>query len=168
MTDLRPDNPTPRTPARSTALVLLAAVTAVLIAACGAEDTTGDRIIAPPPPPQVSSGLFNLAATLQFDGCNSTTVYDSVYEIQITDSTFTMGADWSGQWSPSTLKATGESEHVKETVRFCTITTWSTLQITFTSEDEFFGTIVYRRRLLGDCGTRTPCQTSWTISGVRR
>ncbi|HEX5131830.1 MAG TPA: hypothetical protein VFX92_05010 [Candidatus Krumholzibacteria bacterium] len=146
-----------------TCFLLLAAA---LLAGCGGSG--GDDVIVPPPgppAPAVVDGVFDVAAHIIFDTCDSDSVYDGTYAFQIDDQTFTMGDTWSGTWNPKTASGYGESEHTGYTVRVCTVNRWTSLTLTFSSEDEFTGSITYHQRVEGDC--QTPCVTTWAISGVR-
>jgi hypothetical protein len=75
---------------------------------------------------------------------------------------------WTGTWDASKLYAVGESAHDKTLVRYCTVSRYTTVYLTFESEDEFSGSVVYRLRLAGDCNDRSTCTSSWGIKGTRR
>ena len=141
-------------------------VLAVLLGGCG-DSSEPARITAPPPPPlQIANGSFMVTAgDPEFDGCNSTLGFDKTYEIVIDGTDFSMGPDWTGDWDASRSQGRAESDRVRIGVR-CVTTNWTTVNITFTSEDEFFGSIVERLRVDGDCATQ--CSSSWLISGVRQ
>ena len=136
-------------------------------AGCGDESEPG-KVAGPPPPPPlvIESGSFDVTAWVLFNGCDSATVYDGMYEIEIDGENFTMGK-WSGEWNARTVTGIGESPYERTVLRDCTITTWTTVTVSFRSEDEFLGSIVFRYRLLGTCETRTECLSSWGIAGVR-
>lgn len=158
-------------PARIGRFLAHAAVAAVAlslasIAGCSGGDP--DPITAPPQPkaPVVTSGVFDVTSEVIFDTCNSQTAYDGAYDIEINGADFQMGTEWTGQWDKSTAEGKGASEIERVTVRFCTVTSWTEVTVTFSSPDEFGGVVIFRRRVDGDCST--PCQTSWKITGVRR
>ena len=115
---------------------------------------------------KVASGTFEVTSNVIFTTCNNPPSFDGEYDVQITDQDFTMGTDWVGSWNPNNSTALGESEHVRTVIRFCTITEWTEVNITFSSEDEFTGDVIYRRRVNGDCSS--PCTTTWGIAGVRK
>ncbi|MFQ5512364.1 MAG: hypothetical protein ACE5EO_11015 [Candidatus Krumholzibacteriia bacterium] len=154
--------------ASATRAILLVLVTLSLTACGGDESPT--QVTNPNPPLQVPSGSFDVVAAESFNGCNLPTDYNGTYRIDINASGFAMGTDWTGSWSAdaNSLEANGESDHVQTVVRSCTMTDWTTVNLTFTSADEFFGSIVYRHRTAGACTAQTPCQSSWTITGTRQ
>jgi hypothetical protein len=117
---------------------------------------------------EVESGSFDVASEFAFNGCNSATTYDGRYSIAITDSMFTMGG-WSGDWQadPNQLKAHGETGRSSVETRGCTITTWTEVDLTFTSEDNFYGHVTYRKRVMGTCACCPQCTSTWSITGVR-
>lgn len=138
-----------------------------LIASCGGENapeqTTGpgnQQSL------QVSSGMFDVTSRIVFDTCTSTASQDGEYEITIDGADFSMGDSWIGSWNASVATGAGESEHDRFTHRGCTVTEWTEVSVEFTSEDEFKGEVVFRRRVIGSCNT--PCVTTWLIEGVRK
>jgi len=137
------------------------------IGACGGEDSPA-QVTGPDNTPQlqVDGGTFDVTTRIIFDTCESTTAHDASYDIQIDDGDFTMGSDWIGTWDPKTVTGRCESEHIRNTYRYCTVTTWTEANISFSTKDEFSGTIMFRRRVSGDCNT--PCVTTWEITGVRQ
>jgi hypothetical protein len=154
-------------PARTALVRFVPLLLAALLTGCGGDDGPAQTTGPPPPPPlQVSSGLFDVTANIIFDTCNSNMTYSGTYEIQIDDLSFSMGDEWLGTWDPKTTMGVGESEHDRTTMRLCTVTTWTSVNVTFQSEDEFTGVITFRRRVDGEC--RTPCVTTWGIAGVRQ
>ena len=134
--------------------------------ACGDESAPPKQITAPPQRITVDSGTFEVTERIAFNGCNSTKTFEGTYDIQIDESAFSMG-NWSGDWSANTLNARGQSAQAQTTIRGCTITTWTEVDITFTSGDEFYGHITYRYRVAGSCACCKACQSTWTITGVR-
>ena len=151
--------------------IVLVALMALVPAGCGGGS---DNVTDPPNPPkplEVGSGNFNISTWVTFNGCELTKTFSETYWIQIDESGFSMG-DWSGSWTAesSSLTASGESEHKSVTLRDCTVTTWTTVSLDFTSEDAFTGHVIFRRRATGgscECATCTQCQSAWGISGVR-
>ena len=141
---------------------------ALAIAGCGEESGPGQFITEknPAPPLVIENGVFEVTATVAFNGCNSEALFDGNYSIQIDDSVFTMGT-WKGDWDPNTLEGHGESAHSVRTIRQCTINSWTSVDVEFISENEFVGHIVYRYRTTGSCDCCATCQSSWTIKGVR-
>ena len=76
---------------------------------------------------------------------------------------------WTGRWDATTDNARGQSKIERtRNHRGCAITNWSTVDLTFTSADEFWGNISYRQRITedGECGE--PCNVTWGITGVRK
>jgi hypothetical protein len=148
-------------------LVLL--LLGALVTGCGDEEGNplGNNT---PPPIEVTSGLFDVTSWIIFDTCNSTTVHADSYVVQIDTLTFSMGDDWVGAWYPKTVTGKGESEReLTEIVTrngICKVTKWTSVEIMFSSEDEFKGEIIYRRRV--DLSCVTPCLTTWRVEGVRR
>jgi hypothetical protein len=154
-------------PVRSALARLVPLVLAALLAGCGNGDGAAETAGPPPPPPlQVSSGFFDVTADTIFNGCDLATIYDGTYEIQIDNLGFTMGDEWSGSWDPKAATGAGESAHDVSIIRFCTVTIWTSVRVTFQSEDEFTGVITFRQRVDGDC--RTACVSTWSIAGVRQ
>jgi hypothetical protein len=153
--------------------IVLVALMALVPAGCGGGGGS-DNVTDPPNPPkplEVGSGDFNISTWVTFNGCELTKTFLESYSIQIDESGFSMG-DWSGSWTAesSSLTASGESEHESVTMRDCTVTTWTTVSLDFTSEDAFTGHVIFRRRAIGgscECATCTECQSAWGISGVR-
>jgi hypothetical protein len=148
-------------------LLPLLLLSSLLAWGCG--DSGGEEavnVMEPKPSFEVSDGTFAVAANIIFDTCDSDSIFDGEYEMQFDGNTFTMGNRWEGTWNATTLSGNGESEHESYTVRFCTVTTWTSVMFTFDSEDEFAGTVTFRQRVNGDC--REPCVTTWTISGQRQ
>jgi len=145
------------------ALVLLAAT---LIPACGDDPAAPQETKNQPPPLEVTSGTFDVTSHVAFNTCNTAGDYDGTYDIDIDGSDFTMGTAWAGSWDAKTVTGLGESEHTSETLRLCTVRRWTEVSITFSSEDEFSGRIIFRQRVNGEC--REPCQTTWLIEGVRQ
>lgn len=136
---------------------------------CGDESSPTQVDDNPPPPPiEVASGAFDVTSSVLFNGCNRTEMFDGTYEIQIEDTTFSMGAQWHGTWDANAVEGFGESDHEESVIRLCTITTWTTVRVEFTSADEFSGEVVYRSRVSGSCGDRTNCQSTWRVTGVRQ
>ncbi len=150
----------------STAWLLLLALATLFVAACG--DESAPPPVAPRRPITVESGFFDVIDTLIFDTCDSDLVYDGTYEIQINGTDFSMGDAWTGTWDPTRLQGSGESEHAKVVLSRCTHTTWTTVNITFTSADEFSGSVVYRLKESGVCPGSSECVSSWRIKGVRK
>jgi len=140
------------------------AVLTLLLASCGGEE--GDPV-APnlDSAPQVSSGQFDVTSAIIFDTCNETDLYNDTFDVTVDSLLFEMGADWTGSWDPKTATGSAESVRDKRTMRFCTITEWTEVRVTFSSSDEFTGEIIFRRRVNGDCGT--PCVTTWRVTGTR-
>ncbi len=160
-------NPLNAVPARTALVRFVPLLLAALLTGCGGDDGPAQTTGPPPLPPlQVSNGLFDVTANIIFDTCNSTTTHNGTYEIQIDDRSFSMGTKWVGAWDPKTTMGTGESERDRTTMRLCTVTTWTSVNVTFQSEDEFTGVITFRQRVDGAC--RTPCVTTWGIAGVRQ
>jgi hypothetical protein len=151
-------------PIRLAILVLVAS----FLAGCG-DESGPDPIQAPPTPPlEIESGTFTITSWENFNGCNKTTDYDGTYQIQIDGSNFSMGDDWPGTWDPNTLEGTGESVHDQNTYKSCIVTTWTTVNIEFSSKNEFSGHITYRQRVAGTCENFGNCTSTWGISGVRQ
>ena len=151
----------------SAAWLLLLALATFFVAACG--DESAPPPVVGPPPITVESGFFDVITGPGFNGCDKPDVYDgNTYEIQINGTAFSMGDDWTGTWNPNTLLGSGSTEPISNTFKSCIITTWTSVNITFSSEDEFSGSILFRRRLRGDCENFTPCTSSWQIAGVRK
>lgn len=119
------------------------------------------------PPPLVTSGTFDVTAKVSFDGCDRTAEWDGTYDIDIDSTAFSMGS-FTGSWDAKRVKARGETPHDRTTIRNCLVTIWTEVNITFTSEDAFYGSIIYRYRVAGECGTRNPCATTWLIHGTRQ
>ena len=117
--------------------------------------------------PVVTSGTFTMTARISFDGCDRQTVWDGEYDITINGDAFSMGP-FGGTWDASRAKGLGETPHEQFVSRSCTVTTWTAIDITFTTEDAFYGNIIYRYRVGGECGDRKPCATSWLVSGSRK
>ena len=140
-----------------------------LLSGCGGE-SAGDQVTNPPPPPPLSvpDGTFDVASTVVFNTCATAAAYDEPLDIQIDESSFSAGTEWVGTWDAKKAEGFGESEHVQSTLRSCTITTWTTIHVKFSSEDEFDGEIVFITRLSGSCGQRSPCLTTWHIKGSRQ
>jgi hypothetical protein len=155
-------------------IILLIGMLAICISGisgCGGDEVAAPEVTSPPPdetPLVIVGGSFDVQTTLGFDSCDLGTEFDSVYVIVIDSVGFWMGADWAGTWDAETLSGRAESVHKIREYRFCTLTSWTTVDITFLSEDEFYGHIVHRRRAVGDCTTSTPCLTSWWVGGTRR
>jgi hypothetical protein len=137
----------------------------------GCSDENGGGLAGPPNPPMslhVEDGEFEITATIVYNGCNSTTVFDGTYNIAFSDSGFVMGG-WSGDWSATanSLEAHGESSQTQASTRDCVMTSWTTVDMTFTSNDAFYGNIIYRYRAVGICVCCTSCQSTWYITGTR-
>jgi uncharacterized lipoprotein NlpE involved in copper resistance len=115
---------------------------------------------------EVPDGVFDVTANKGLDQCDSKVDYNGSYLIQIDGSTFTMGDDWTGMWDENNSLGSGSSPHQSETFRQCTISTWTSVNITFSSANEFTGSITLNKRVTGDCDT--PCLSTWLISGTRR
>ncbi len=147
-------------------LVILAAV---FMGGCG-DQSPPTRVAPPSPPPlQIASGSFLVTAgpPSGVNLCTSNSVYDGkIYQIVIDGTSFSMGTEWTvlDWWDASRSQGHAESERVRIGVR-CVTSSWTAVTITFTSEDEFFGNIVQRRRTDG-CGS--PCTSNWQITGVRQ
>jgi len=152
---------------------LLLAVLIVAALACGGGGGGGSGTLEPPPPDSdppptnVTGGNFAVTATLQVNGCEQTTVWDGTYDVQIDSTSFSMGP-WTGSWDAAKAVARGESVKNQTTTRACTVTRWTSVNITFTTSDHFVGFVVYRLRLAGDCNDRSTCTTSWVIVGDRQ
>jgi len=148
-------------------LPLTLLLSSLLALGCG--DSGGGEevdVVEPGPAFEVSDGTFDVTANIIFDTCDSDSIFDGEYAMQFDGGTFTMGSRWEGTWNASNVSGNGESEHESVTVRFCTVTTWTSVMFKFGSEDTFTGTITFRQRVSGDC--REPCVTTWTISGQRQ
>jgi hypothetical protein len=153
--------------------IALVVLLAWVPAGCGS-DGGSDNVTDPPDPPkplEVASGDFNVTTWVTFNGCELTKTFAETYSIQIDESGFSMG-DWTGSWTAasSSVKALGESEHESVAMRDCTVTSWTAVNLDFTSEDAFTGHVILRRRASGgscECATCTDCQSAWGISGVR-
>jgi len=118
--------------------------------------------------PVVTSGRFTMTATKWFDGCERLTDWNGEYNISIDGTVFSMPPFY-GTWDASRAKGLGDTEHDQFVSRSCIVTTWSAIDITFTTEDAFHGSIIYRYRADGEyCGARNPCATTWLVSGVRK
>lgn len=115
--------------------------------------------------PQVSSGQFDVTSFIIFDTCNETDLYDQTFDITIDSLSFTMGNEWTGTWDPKAAEGSAESERVITVFRVCTIAEWTRVRVTFSTEDEFTGEIIFRKDVNGDCSER--CVTTWRITGTR-
>lgn len=145
-----------------------ASVLVCSLAACnnGGELPAGPEKTAPPPPIVVESGSFEITAVSGFNGCGSGTNFDGIYDVVIDSLSCTLG-NWTGSWDPASVTADLESPHNVQNLRDCTVRAWTSVNITFSSENAFWGTIVYRKRVSGTCGCCTQCTSSWTITAVR-
>jgi hypothetical protein len=124
------------------------------------------------PPPKstlkVASGTFDVTATMTTNGCAVSTVWDGPYEVQINSTSFSMGP-WTGKWNPDTVSAVASSEKDQTTTRSCVVTRYSSIYITFYSEDTFSGSVAYRTGYGSGCSAdRKPCTTSWVVRGTRQ
>jgi hypothetical protein len=154
----------------SSPLLVPALLVALLCLAVSCGDDAGPTQVTNggPPPIIVESGTFEVTSWSIYDGCALSSTLEETYDIQIDSTSFTMGDDWFGEWDEKRLQANAESEHVKQIQRLCTITTWTTVHITFTSEDEFSGDAIFRHRISGTCENETNCQTTWRMTGIRQ
>jgi hypothetical protein len=136
------------------------------VVACGG----GSDPVTPPvnqqPPMNVASGPFTVIATMSIDECARTDDWNGQYDIEIDGKAFTMGP-FTGTWDESAHLARGETAHATHTVRSCTISDWTTVYLTFTNKDSFYGSIVFRHRIAGECANLKVCSTTWTIVGKR-
>jgi len=127
--------------------------------------------VAPPPPKstlKIAGGTFDVTATLTTNGCAMSTLWDGPYEVEIDSTSFSMGS-WTGKWNPDTVSASANSQKDVTTTRSCVATRYSSIYITFYSEDTFSGSVVYRVRYGSGCSAdRTPCTTSWMVRGTRQ
>lgn len=143
---------------------------AILLAGCGSSGggspTSGND--EPPVTLNVTSGTFDVTATRAYDQCGRSTDYNGAYDVTIDGNTFAMGTEWEGSYNPSAASASAQSSiNVVIDHRDCKVNDFTTVNVKFSSEDEFSGTITYRRRLLsGECDTS--CITTWTIHGTRQ
>lgn len=121
----------------------------------------------PPHAPKVTSGTFAVTSEVSYDGCAQPTEWAGDYDLEVDSLTFSMGP-FDGDWDASHAKALGETEHHQTIYRLCTVTTWNAIDLTFTSEDAFYGHIIYYSRPGANCGSRTSCASTWLIHGTRQ
>jgi hypothetical protein len=114
----------------------------------------------------VPSGTFAITATLVINGCNRSDVWDGNYDVVIDGTSFTMG-QFVGTWTASTHLARGEGTKSVHMVRDCTVTDQALCYFTFSSKDSFYGTIIYRHSIKGDCTSLQSCSTTWRVLGTR-
>jgi hypothetical protein len=147
----------------------LLVVVSPLLTGCGDEEAERVTSVSGPTPPMtIDSGFFEVTGKIAHNGCELTKSYDATYWVRIDSSGFSMGPEWTWSWDADAAQASGESAHRIVDRKACRITSWSTVSITFTSEDEFSGYILYRDRAVGECPNDKSCQTSWTITGSRQ
>lgn len=151
------------------AAVLLLAVLLAGSFGCGGGGggpTSGNE--EPPPALNVAGGTFDLTAEEMYNPCEMTVAYDGAYDITIDGDIFAMGSDWTGSWNTNDASGSAQSAIESDTnQRGCTVNKWTSVHVTFSSEDEFSGTITYRRRVFnGECDA--PCTSTWSIHGVRQ
>ena len=145
--------------------VLLLLVAAVACGGGGSDPVEPDPVQTTVP--NVTSGVFEVTARQTFDECDQSTDWNGTYNVELDSLSFSMGT-WVGKWTPTKAQAAGDGPMDQTTTRSCTVKRWSSVYITFSTPDKFSGTILYRLRLAGDCGTRTTCTTSWVITGTRQ
>ena len=151
--------------------MVLIVLPASVLAGCGGGSDDGTGPTDPPKPLEVGSGDFTVTTWVTFNGCDLTKTFLETYSVKIDETGFEMG-DWSGTWSAesNSLSASGESAHESVTMRDCTVISWTTVTLKFTSKEAFTGHVTFRRRASGgscECVTCTDCQSAWGISGVR-
>lgn len=117
-------------------------------------------------PMQVENGSFVVTATVSFDGCAVRTPWSGNYDVAIDSTAFSMGP-FTGKWDAKSAAAEGETEKMVSSTRGCTSTIYSSIYITFTNPNHFAGTLIYKERLTGSCGTRAGCTSSWIVRGDR-
>ena len=148
-------------------LVVPAVFVAALLISCGGDETVPTQV-KPPEPEVVPSGTFAITSVEIFETCDQPNIYNCDMVITVDGADFVMG-DWTGTWDATTDNARGQSKIERtRNHRGCAITNWSTVDLTFTSADEFWGNISYRQRITedGECGE--PCNVTWGITGVRK
>jgi len=118
----------------------------------------------------VENGTFTMSSQEIFSTCDEQlNVYNGDFEITIEGQNFTMGDDWTGKWDADARTARGDSEIERSrNHRGCAISTWTTVDITFISPDEFTGNVYYRRRVTDDGECETPCNVTWGVDGLRK
>jgi len=117
----------------------------------------------------VPDGTFAAVGPEIINRCSRPNDYITDFEIMIDGNSFTMGADWTGTWDAFKGHATGESKHdVTTNPRGCTVRIWTEVDVTFSSADEFGGSVIYRRRVNDGGECNTDCVATWGISGVRK
>jgi hypothetical protein len=114
----------------------------------------------------VPNGTFSLTATMSVNGCNRSDVWDGDYDLEFDGTKFTMG-QFVGTWTASSRLARGDAPALTHLVRSCTVTDQDHAYLTFTSKDSFYGSILHRHSIKGDCPGLIGCSTTWTIKGTR-
>jgi hypothetical protein len=153
-------------PAQTARIFTLFTLFAILLAtACGGEDASPTQVNTPEPM-VVPDGTFAVTATEIFKTCDQPNRYNGDFEITFDGDSFTMGSDWEGTWDAMDALARGESVREEEQYRECKVSTWTAVEMTFTSPDECSGTIKYRRSVSGSCNTN--CTVTWGFDAVRK
>jgi hypothetical protein len=139
------------------------------LAACGGGDgefSFGSPSEPPPPNIEVENGTFELSSVAQYNGCSSAANFDGSYDVVIDSTTMTLG-NWSGTWDPVKLTGYLESPHAVNTTRDCEVRTWTSVSVNFSSENAFWGSIVFRKRTAGLCQCCEQCTSSWSFTAAR-
>jgi hypothetical protein len=116
----------------------------------------------------VPDGTFTVAASQIINQCSRPNEYNADFDITLAGTEFSMGDDWTGNWDAIKGKASGESPRDVQTYRDCTVRIWTEVDITFSSADEFSGSVIYRRRVSDGGSCNTDCLATWGITGVRK
>lgn len=163
-----------KTARRRSTRVLAANAAAILfmLYGCGSDSPTATEDPPPPKPPlDVVGGEFDVSTWPIFDSC--ALVWgerDGTFDIAIDNDQLTItcrstGEVWEGTWDANLDQGYAETPHEKRQIRYCTVTTWTRVIIDFSSEDDFTGSIAFRRRVNGECDD--PCLTTWGLDANR-
>ena len=148
--------------------LLLSLLVAAAVACGSGSSGPAEPVENKTPPLHIVSGTFDVTAWLTTNACERTTLWDGAYDVVI-DSLILSFGSYTGSWNPEKYTAIAEGPKNVTVTRSCTATRWTTVYITFLSEDKFRGTILYRLRFGGQCSDdRVACSTSWNMVGVRR
>lgn len=149
------------------------AIAAIAFLGCGGDEDESSPTAPVAPAFVVGSGTFDVTNVHIVGNCAPTVVHPDTFDITINGTDFSvdpmMKRSTSGTWDAKKLTGNGEWGRSVTIIRnVCTVTSYWSVSIKFSSEDEFRGHISFRRRLSANCDAQTECTATWTVHGVRR